>query len=208
MRKLIYIPIIHTEIDLGSFNEELKKQYLEKFGLKQWNVHIRSILHIWEGLKERIKKLKLDYKKVKIYQDGLPLCGKEEKIVRELALKKSPNHELILWLMEQGGELCGTEDPDLLLKEYQLLKSIQVANPQERKKMIQSYEKEAKVLLRKRDSYIARRIHETLKEDEVGILFIGLLHRVDEYISPDISVSYLIHRLPFYRNFEIKKIYG
>ena len=108
MKKLIYIPIVHTEIDLGSLNEELKKHYLEKYSLKKWNEHVNTILHIWEGLRIRIKQLKLDYKKIKIYQDGLPLCGKEEKIVRDLAAKKSPNHELVLWLMEQGAELFGT----------------------------------------------------------------------------------------------------
>ena len=208
MKKLIYIPIVHTEIDLGSLNEELKKHYLEKYGLKKWNEHVNGILHIWEGLKERIKKLKLDYKKVKIYQDGLPVCGKEEKIAKDLASKKSPNHELVWWLIDQGATLCGTEDPELLLQEYQLLKDIQGANTQERKKMIESYEKEAHQLLKKRDAYIAQRIHETLKEDEVGVLFIGLLHRVDELIEPQVSISYLIHRLPFHRNFEMKKIYG
>ena len=208
MKKLIYIPIVHTEIDLGSLNEELKKHYLEKYSLKKWNEHVNTILHIWEGLRIRIKQLKLDYKKIKIYQDGLPLCGKEEKIVRDLAAKKSPNHELVLWLMEQGAELCGTEDPELLLQEYQLLKDIQATDPQERKKMMQSYEKKADTLLKKRDAYIAQRIYETLGEDQVGVLFIGLLHRVDEFIEPPISISYLIHRLPFHRNFEMKKIYG
>ncbi|MEK7220546.1 MAG: hypothetical protein AAB253_05060, partial [candidate division NC10 bacterium] len=52
-------------------------------------------------------------------------------------------------------------------------------------------------LLRQRDEFIGRRIDETLKEGEVGILFIGLMHRVDRFLAPDIEVQYLIHRLPF-----------
>ena len=67
---------------------------------------------------------------------------------------------------------------------------------------------EVQELLKKRDEFIAQRIEETLKEGEIGVLFIGLMHRVDEILRADISVSYLIYHLPFKRNFEIKKVYG
>lgn len=209
MRKLIYIPIIHTEVDMGSLNKEIKRQYLEKYGEEKWKEHTRAIEKIWDGLRKKIQELRLDAKKVRIYQDGLPLCGQEEKIVRELAAKKSPNHELILWLMEQGAQLRGTEDPESLREEYEMLKNIQkVRDLKEKRRAISFYEQNAQKLLKKRDEFMAQRIQETLKEEEVGLLFIGLMHRVDEILDSDISISYLIYHLPFKRNFEIKKVYG
>lgn len=209
MRKLIYIPIIHTEVDMGSLNEEIKRQYLEKYGEEKWKGHARTIEKIWDGLRKKIQELRLDAKKVRIYQDGLPLCGREEKIVRELASRKSPNHELILWLMEQGAQLQGTEDPESLREEYEMLKNIQkVSDPKEKRRAISFYEQNARRLLKKRDEFMAQRIQETLKEEEVGLFFIGLMHRVDEILDSDISISYLIYHLPFKRNFEIKKVYG
>jgi len=203
MKKLIYIPIVHTEVDMGSLNEEIKKQYLEKYGEEKWKEHTKTIEKIWEGLRKKIKDLKLDAKKVRIYQDGLPLCGQEEKIIRELAARKSPNHELIVWLMEQGAKLEGTEDPKLLLKEYEMLK-----NSQKTTHAAKNDEQKAQMVLKERDIFIAQRIKNTLKEEEIGILFIGLMHRVDEALDPGISVSYLIYHLPFKRNFEMKKNYG
>jgi len=209
MKKLIYIPIVHTEVDMGSLNEEIKRQYLEKYGESKWNEHVGAISKIWGGLKKKIQELKLDAKKVRLYQDGLPLCGQEEKIVRELAARKSPNHELIVWLMDKGAKLEGTENPLALREEYESLKNIQkISDEKEKKIAILFYEQKAHQLLKKRDEFIAQRIQETLKEGEIGILFIGLMHRVDEILDSDISISYLIYHLPFKRNFEIKKVYG
>jgi pheromone shutdown protein TraB len=105
--------------------------------------------------------------------------------------------------MEQGAKLEGTEDPKLLLKEYEMLK-----NTQKTIHAAKNDEQKAQMLLRERDAFIAQRIKNTLKEEEVGILFIGLMHRVDEVLDSGISVSYLIYHLPFKRNFEMKKNYG
>ena len=42
-----------------------------------------------------------------------------------------------------------------------------------------------------RDAFIARRIDETLKEGETGILFLGMLHKVTEILPSDITVENL-----------------
>ena len=60
--------------------------------------------------------------KTRIYQDGLPICGFEERIVRELAKAGSSNHQLILRLLDQGAVLMGTEDSQLLMEEYEMQK--------------------------------------------------------------------------------------
>ncbi len=72
--------------------------------------------------------------------------------------------------------------------------------------MIKSFEKEGQELIDARDGYIARRIDETLKPGEAGLLFIGMLHHVDKMLNADIKTSYLIHRLPFKRSFEMEMV--
>src|SRR5262249_55932565 len=62
-------------------------------------------------------------RKARLYQDGLPACGLEEKIVRDLAMQGVPNYRILLKLMERGATLEGTEDPDLLRTEYELIMS-------------------------------------------------------------------------------------
>ena len=68
-----------------------------------------------------IAELALPYTNVRLYQDALPLCEKEADIVKEIAARGSKNHQFLVELMEQGARLVGTEDPHLLLQEYQFL---------------------------------------------------------------------------------------
>ena len=102
----------------------------------------------------------LDYPRVRIYQDGLPVCGKETDIVRELAGAGSTNHQLVLELAGRGAMLMGTEDPPLLLREYQLQRQHAGAAGDE-----------AAEVLAGRDRFIARRIEATLQDGETGLLF-------------------------------------
>ena len=46
-------------------------------------------------------------------------------------------------------------------------------------------------VLKARDSFIAERIATTLQEGEVGLLFLGALHRLDALRSTDIRVETL-----------------
>jgi len=193
MRNLIYIPIVHTEVDMGSMSTSLRKEYLTRYGKEKWRQHTKAIDSMWDGLCRKIFDLNLPYGKLRIYQDGLPVCGRELEIIREAAEKGSRNHKIVLDLVEKGARLEGTESPDLLLQEYNNFKKLQGT----------SNIKMSDDLLIKRDKFIANRIESTLTEDEIGILFMGLMHRVDKYLS-GIKVSYLIHRLPFKESYEEK----
>lgn len=205
VRNLVYVPIVHTEKDMGTLASQMKDSFVSEFGEDRWQEHWDAIHEMWDGLKIKIQQLKLDYSKLRLYQDGLPLCGFEEKIVRDLAGRGSKNHALLIWLMEQGASIEGTEDPNLLIQEYSYIKKILSAvGEAERVSAVKEYESAAKELLLKRDQFIGKRIDETLKSGETGLLFLGMLHRVDEILEKDIKVSYLIHRLPFKRSFEIK----
>ena len=50
-------------------------------------------------------------------------------------------------------------------------------------------------LLNQRDRFIAQRIGETLNADQIGILFIGMRHRVQDYLQPDIQIAYPFGRM-------------
>lgn len=205
IKNLVYVPIVHTEKDMGTLAAQMKESFVSRYDEEKWREHWQAIQDMWDGLRLKIQQLKLDYKKVRLYQDGLPICGFEEKIIRDLSQIGSKNHQLLLWFVEQGATLEGTEDPNLLVEEYNHIKGILSASTEEDKnKKIKDYEQVAEDLLSKRDLFIKDRIEKTLKEGETGLLFLGMLHKVDELLSNDIKVSYLIHRLPFKRSFEIK----
>lgn len=190
---------------MGSLEGSMRKTYTKKFGRKKWTEHVQTIDEMWEGIEKEIRRLRFPFKQTRLYQDGLPVCGKEKEIVRELARKGSRNHKLLLWLMNHGALMMGTEDPELLLREYNHHKRIVGARiHEERERFIREFATEAVELLKKRDEKIRDRIVETLQSGETGILFLGLLHHVDELLPPDIKVNYLIHRLPFRRSFEMQ----
>jgi len=197
MRKLIYAPIVHTTADMGSQAEALEREHVRRHGRGEWARTRRLVEEVWEGLRTHIFALDLEYRRVRIYQDGLPVCGRELDIVREVAQGGSRNYALILELLERGAVVEGTESPDLLRQEYEHIRSAltKESAPTRTGELPAS---ESERLLRERDEFIGRRIGESLKEGEVGILFIGLMHRVDRFLPADIEVQYLIHRLPFH----------
>lgn len=194
---------------MGSLAGSLKEEYLKKFGKEGWQEQKGAVRDMWQGIKEKLGGLKLDYKKVKVYQDGLPVCGreKETEIVRQVAQAGSTNHGIILDFLKKGAKIEGTESVELLLKEYGCIKDIaQARELREKERAIKRYEEVGRELLTKRDAYIAKRIDETLKEGETGILFMGIKHEVDKYLPRDIEISYLIHRLPFTKAYKPRKI--
>ena len=187
MRKLILIPIIHTSVDLGSLSESVKAHYLKRFGPSVWNQREEIVTKLWNDIQEKINVLDVVYKKVRIYQDGLPECGFEQEIVRELAKAGSSNHQLVLSLIDKGATLMGTEDPQLLIEEYQLQQQ-----SKDTLHLHQEKTEEATRLLEARDRFIAKRIDETLQAEETGLLFLGAAHRLDMLNSTDIRVETLM----------------
>ncbi len=176
MRTLIVIPTIHTEKDMGSlFGEQFK-----------------SADEIWGRIRSMIAELELPYADVRLYQDALPLCEKEPDVVKEIAARGSKNHQFLVELMEQGACLVGTENPYLLLEEYQLLQSAlggRAHGPDNRR------EDQSQRLLSDRDRFIAGRINATLLPGEIGLLFVGLAHSVEPFLNADILVRRLLPSL-------------
>jgi len=159
--------------------------------MHKWEQHLKKINDLWTGIELRLNQKNLRYDQVRVYQDGLPVCGKELQIVQDIADSGGRNHQLLLNLVQKGATLMGTEDPSLLIKEYQLIK-----NTSQQKSSGKDTEKRANYIA-ERDAFIANRIDTTLKEGETGILFLGMLHKVDEKLPSDIAIDYLIYHLPF-----------
>jgi hypothetical protein len=192
-RTLIYIPIIHSAADMGALKESVQRVTLQKLGEKGWKNRISLIDSLWDKIETVIGNLSLSYEKVRLYQDGLPVCGLEVKIVTEIAKAGSRNHLLLINLIEKGATIMGTESPELLIEEYNLVKRILSAENSVEAARIEACQKPlSDVLLKKRDQYIADRINRTLGMDETGIIFLGMLHSLDSLLEKDIQVIYPI----------------
>jgi len=178
-RRLYYVPILHTGAELGGLEQDVRR----RMGEEVFQQRQKVIDAAWDRVEMWAATLEPSLARCKLYQDGLPLCGIEEQIVRDLAARESRNHRLLLRLIERGATLLGTESPELLVSEYELAKAIVSPNADRK-----ALEPVAADLLAKRDAFIAQRINCTLGEGEFGILFVGLLHNVHRGLEPDIEL--------------------
>ncbi|TRZ68912.1 MAG: hypothetical protein D4Q77_00635 [Methanothrix sp.] len=193
MKKLIQIRIVHTPSDMGSMKEGLEKESMEKVGRQRWDENQRKIAKFWDEVESELDGLNLDYNKVRIYQDGLP-CGGElgERIVRETADKGSRNYQIIGKLMGWGAIIEATESPELLLKEFEYIKAmVNAATEKEKIDAALRYDRMKDKLIESRDTFIAKAIGATLKDGEIGLLFIGAAHNVLPKLPDDIEAMSL-----------------
>lgn len=178
-RTLYYFPIIHTQADMGALGETVRRSTLQAMGLAAWKRKVATVDRMWTQIERFIENLRIPYTSVRLYQDGLPVCGIETDIIRDLANSGSRNHRLLLRLLEKGATVMGTESPELLLEEYDLTKKLLTGgNPKSL----------SEDLLKKRNQFIARRINSTLRPGETGILFLGMLHSLATLLDEDIRV--------------------
>ena len=179
---------------MGALSEPIRRVKVSRMGRKGWERNVSLVDKLWSEIEQAVERLVLPYERVRVYQDGLPVCGREVEIVAELAKAGSRNHQLLLRLKQKGATIMGTESSELLVEEYQLAKEVfasgtsQVANRGEarRKALTDS-------LLKRRDRYIACRVKETLQAGETGLIFLGMLHSVTPWLDKDIRVVYPIH---------------
>jgi hypothetical protein len=201
-RRLIHVPIIHSPADMGSMGAELAAACIERLGRRHWDDYLAMLATFWQSVRAGLDGLGLDYGRVDLYQDGLPVCGKELEIVKAAAAKGSENHQLVLDLVSRGAKLMGTEDPKLLLEELRNVQAALASRPTNGECGMRNAEKEGpfriphsqfttRQLMAERDAYLGRRIHESLRPGRTGILFLGLMHNVESYLAEDIVVTRL-----------------
>ncbi len=188
MKKLIYVPIIHTSADLGSLGEDVNKRGIANLGGDVWEKHLNTVLGFWEVITDYFKSINVSG--IKIYQDGMIADGEIGiKIIEEGVKSGSKNYSLLKDIVNRGAILVKTEDYNMILKERDSL----VAITQEKSKLKKiiaflKYKFVKNKLLTKRDKFIAQVITKTLNENETGIAFIGAHHRIKEWLPEDIKI--------------------
>lgn len=198
MRRLIIIPIVHAASDLGRLQGNIAEAKVKLMSESTIESGRRMVELFWSELKEAITCWSQDFSKMQIYQDALPigpnqLLNIEQKIIDDLSAKGSENHRLLQWLSSRGAKIFGTEDPGLLLREYQLAQRSLKFYDSDRTASQSDFDQhceEQRMLLESRDAFIVQRIEKTLLADHSGLIFLGMLHRLEPHLSSDIEVTY------------------
>lgn len=179
-RVLHIVPVVHSAAELGSLAPAQQSADAE-----------RVVAAYWEAVPRRLGALMAEPRRLRLYQDGLPVCGKETELIADLARAGSANYRLLHRLIARGARVEGTESGPLLTEEVALHKQIRASggppNPAQQAELTR--------LLSDRDRFIAERIHTTLKPREWGLLFIGALHQVEAHLEPDIAVRWPVTRV-------------
>lgn len=188
MRKLFYVPIIHTSVDMGSLSEAVTERGISQLGEKVWCEHVATVQKFWDSIADYCASLAAGG--MKIYQDGLVADGEMgAKIVAAGVQSGSRNYEIVEMLRQCGAEIVKTEDFSLVLEERNRLLAIVQARTFGAKIIaLCKYRLIKRRLLNRRDEFIARRIAETLADGGTGILFVGAYHRVRPKLPNDIKV--------------------
>ena len=191
MRRLIYVPIIHFEADLGGLAEEIEERAKAVVGSINWQRHKDIIGLYWQRIADYWEER--DVFGLKIFQDAMVINGVVgEDIVRSLASSGSINYKIVDQLLARGAKLVLTEDPVLLQEEYFLARKLA-----ERKSLFRSlqalfhYKWRKGKILKARDAYIVKSIDKNLKENETGICFLGAYHQILSNLPKDIQVILL-----------------
>jgi len=191
LRTLLYVPIIHTEADLGSVGEDITKRGLKEFGETLWKSHVETVLGFWDAIAEYFNAVEAS--DFKIYQDGMVADGEiGMTIVEEAAKAGSRNYQVISGLIRRGAILVKTEDLNLVKEERDwILKITHAKNRVQKLDAAMKYKLVKNSLLDKRDKFIAKQVNDTLQEEERGVLFIGAFHNVRKWLQKEIQVEEL-----------------
>jgi len=187
MRKLFYVPIIHTSADMGSVAAQVEEKGRAMSGDEAWNRHKQTVAGFWEAIARYFDAL--DVNGCQVYQDGLAADGALGlRIVAGAASQGSPNYQLVKRLVERGARIVTTEDAAIVLKEMESIKAIANARTLAAKSWaVLKYERMKKKLLEARDRHIAHTIDSTLERD--GVLFVGAFHNIIPRLDEDIVIK-------------------
>ena len=166
-RKLYFVPLIYR-------GQEPPEEYLEKFN-RYWN----EVENQMSVLEQKLGKVD------KIYHELISVSGEDGvKAIKELSDK---SYEIIKNRIDKGAQLEAAEEGDLLTELMDWSRCLATGLQSQRifTQIYESYTEASK----KRNEYIGRQIDETLKADEIGILFMREGHQVQ--FPQDIQVFYV-----------------
>ena len=212
MRELLYFELVHQGLETG-LDEEISKYpgyaSLSEKDRKNTLDKMEQIYNeIWQEFNEELESLDFGaYSAVRVYQDGVLRVPKERianitnrsenyqnppfsiKRIRKLSTEGARNAKAVCSLMDKGAILEGTENPVWLILHcyYKELPVILYRIPLLSEILLDPIEN---LIFRKRDKFIAHTIDKTLKEGDLGILFMGMDHMVDSYLPKDIEIQF------------------
>ena len=62
-RTPIYIPVIHTQADMGALSEAIQRLKVKKLGRKGWERYVRLVNKLWTRIEQAIESLALHYER-------------------------------------------------------------------------------------------------------------------------------------------------
>ena len=166
-RKLFFVPAIYQ-------GKGLPEDYYEKLN------------KYWEQVKKQIEELVSKLGEVtKVYHELISLSG--EKGADSVKDLNEQSYNIIKSYLDKKAQFEALEEPDLLMEymDWSRCLMIGLQNPKVISKIYESYLDTGK----KRNEYIARKIDETLKEDEIGVMLMRENHQVQ--FPSDIQVFYV-----------------
>ncbi|MGQ9551508.1 MAG: hypothetical protein ACUVUE_03680 [Candidatus Bathycorpusculaceae bacterium] len=148
-RMLLYVPRMYTESEFRKLALTIPEDFQQKTD-EFWS-YVKEKLAIFEDKIQRI------------YRDEIDKSG--EAALNHLSVLDGENYMIVKRLVEKGAYFEATEDSMLMAESESWLEMLnsQAANSI----VLENYEE----TLRERDRHVSRRIDETLKDNEVGVLF-------------------------------------
>jgi len=166
-RKLLFVPLVLSA-------PQPEPELLEK------------VLKYWDEVDAQIANLESKLGPVKqVYHELIPAGGEEGcKAIEELS---SSTYQIVQARLDKGAAIQGIEDVDSLTEfmDWSRCLAVGLQNQKVIARVLESYS-EARA---RRNQTIARKIDETLKEGDVGILLMREGHEVQ--FPPDIEVFYV-----------------
>jgi len=206
-RELLYFEIIHQSSETGLDKVIARHPGYSSVPEEERMKTLEAIEHIyedmWQYFNNELERLDFDvYSAVKVYQDSVIRVPKKIKYPSEknyntppLLLKNleksnaegSKNAKTICSLLKKGATLEVTESPIWwnCYTLYTRIPYVLYRMPILPERILEPIEQ---FLIGKRDNAIACIIDKTLKDGELGILFMGGNHEVDFYLPDDIEV--------------------
>jgi len=166
-RRLYFIPLVYS-------SQKPEPEYLERYN-KYWN-----------QVENQMTELELKLGQVnKIYHELIPVGGDDGiKVIEELNNK---SYQIIKNRLDKGATLKATEDGQLLTEfmDWSRCLTIGLQNQKVVARVYDFYLEASK----NRNEYIAKQIDNTLKANEIGILFTREGHQIQ--FPPDIQIFYV-----------------
>ncbi|UCC59748.1 MAG: hypothetical protein JSV02_08370 [Dehalococcoidia bacterium] len=166
-RKLFFVPLIFSPPEPeGDFDEKIRKYWNEV------EAHVTN-------LESRLGSIK------RIYHELVPVGGEQGgQVIEEL---NSASYKIVSSMIERGAEVQPIEDAELLTEfmDWSRCLAVGLQNPAVLTKVYESYTE----VRSKRNADIAKKLDESLKDHDIGILLMREGHQVR--FPSDIEVFYV-----------------